>query len=74
MGRLKVRLVRGWGLEAAQGAGLPFGCEAQDYFEVRTMKRVEMGQGVETGFQKVPAVENLQLDQLEEVQTLLPFA
>lgn len=71
---MKVRLVRGQGLEAAQGAGLLFGCEAQDYFEVRTTKGAETGQGVEMGFQTVPAVENLRLDQSEEVQMLLPFA
>lgn len=56
-------LVRGRGLEAVQGAGLPFGCEAPGYFEARTGKGAEMGRGVEMGFRKVLGVENLQSDQ-----------
>lgn len=55
--------VRGRGLEAAQGAGLPSGFEARDYSEARTGKGAEMGQGVETGFQKELEVENLRSDQ-----------
>lgn len=49
-------LVWGWGLEAVQGAGLPFGCEARGYFEARTGKGAETGWGAETGFQKVLGV------------------
>lgn len=60
---LRVMLERGQGLEDVQGVGLPFGCEAQGYFEVRTGKGAEMGRGAEMGFRMVLGVENLQLDQ-----------
>lgn len=56
-------LVRGRGLEAARGAGLPSGFEARDYSEARTGKGAETGWGVETAFQKVLGVESLQSDQ-----------
>lgn len=56
-------LVRGRDLEAVQGAGLPFDCEAQGYFEARTGKGAETGRGAEMGFRKVLEVENLRSDQ-----------